>query len=1049
MANYNSHLPAVVGDEWVPIRQANYLPDDITERGYVWHIDHGHNVVSGGYSIADVQPAFTVNTAFMQHIYAADTEDLTGPIQQVVIPVESVTVTGDNTISSGATPWLRPNDSAQSFMYPNMGVGPTINSDGFGLSFNVAGFSNELSNKRILDVELLYSVNGDPLDLARVSVALARAWNSHLSEPWSFVYQVGLEGPPEGVPNTDIKSIHMTGMNPLWLVSAGIFGTSEVFPWRYTELALLDSSATPANAKLQISLQWADQNFEEPFNGIFFNYAALRVTYCEERRLLYGGRRTNENGSSTGALEVVGTSIHRFFTPSFVQGAVLGAGDYVITNTFESLSTVPIVDDDSAGVNTQTPPTLSALRQLYEIPAVRGVVVSTSLIPNDEFVSAPTDIIPGIWAYTPVGIVTGSHAYATQVVAPVYSGISATQDLGPGDGSAASVPLKQIRFYARRFGAQSGPLTVTFDPSGVNQILCTVSDEELDALDEIVDGWREVTKAITTVTSSSTFLPIQFSSGTSASTRWEILAATGASGTTYATGPASFNPPLGTSLTLVYKAPNQASATEDTNGDATVMLSQTPLAVTGFATSQCTLDVEGIGTRCGGVVPGCIPTAIYGMGLDWSIGSVYDDYDRRSTSTWTTATTGQAWSHFGAGGSVLNSQFTVDGDFGEMLVPQANASRASYLSTFSGRDVEVMVSFRASAPIVSGSTLEPAGIMLRGTGLSSFYLARVFVNTNHSMTVKLYNPSGTELANVTVLNTYYEANVWYRLRVRIHGYSFRAKLWRVEEDEPDGWSATTTDSTSYVTGWVGVISGITSGNLNAPQTFEYDDLCVVPAEIADGAVEIQRMDDFEDWQTIYLASPCGLPEFCDYEARVGVTSSYRIRTVNGLDFPGDWSVTVTGSIASPGVDGVTGKPGALIFTSNQDSASSLAYMEVFDRNLEEQFSFAEAGFQELRTQYGRDYFIAFRPTERGGEQFTRTILVQSAAIPPISLGNFNTLRDLAWQDLPYICVRDELGNRWFANVLVPGGNVRRNRRLYLAQVTITEVTDTPAPYTGA
>jgi hypothetical protein len=82
--------------------------------------------------------------------------------------------------------------------------------------------------------------------------------------------------------------------------------------------------------------------------------------------------------------------------------------------------------------------------------------------------------------------------------------------------------------------------------------------------------------------------------------------------------------------------------------------------------------------------------------------------------------------------------------------------------------------------------------------------------------------------------------------------------------------------------------------------------------------------------------------------------------------------------------------------------------------------------------------------ERGGEQFQRTVLVQAAAIDPETLGDFTSLRDMAWADTSYICVRDEEGNRWLATVLVPSGRVLRDRRLYLAPVDIIEVTDTPS-----
>jgi hypothetical protein len=52
---------------------------------------------------------------------------------------------------------------------------------------------------------------------------------------------------------------------------------------------------------------------------------------------------------------------------------------------------------------------------------------------------------------------------------------------------------------------------------------------------------------------------------------------------------------------------------------------------------------------------------------------------------------------------------------------------------------------------------------------------------------------------------------------------------------------------------------------------------------------------------------------------------------------------------------------------------------------------------------------------------------------------------MAWDDVSYVCVRDEEGNRWFASINVPNGVVRNRRRLYVATVQIVEVTDTPSP----
>lgn len=213
-------------------------------------------------------------------------------------------------------------------------------------------------------------------------------------------------------------------------------------------------------------------------------------------------------------------------------------------------------------------------------------------------------------------------------------------------------------------------------------------------------------------------------------------------------------------------------------------------------------------------------------------------------------------------------------------------------------------------------------------------------------------------------------------------------------------------------------------------------------------IEIQRQDDLDDdWQQIYY-NDYGDTHFDDYEARVGVFTEYRIRAVNELGFPGAWT-TVNATIPTPGVtvSGDSTGNSVLLFTSNHGPTGNLAYVMQFEGDAVEEFVFPEAGFQQLRTQYQRDFFVAMRPTERGGVQFSRTILVNNVAIPVPSLDEgFRSLRDLAWADLPYVCVRDELGNRWFANVAVPGGRVRDRRTTYLGQIIVTEVTATPAPY---
>lgn len=215
-----------------------------------------------------------------------------------------------------------------------------------------------------------------------------------------------------------------------------------------------------------------------------------------------------------------------------------------------------------------------------------------------------------------------------------------------------------------------------------------------------------------------------------------------------------------------------------------------------------------------------------------------------------------------------------------------------------------------------------------------------------------------------------------------------------------------------------------------------------------GGYELQRFDvtPGADFETIMLATSPTVTGFNDYEARVGLNSVYRIRSLNVYNFAGAWSTQVTGAPPAPGVTGgCTDNTGALIFTSNanQSGASNAAYVMQWESFPVEDFGLPEADMVAFQAMYGRDGVVAFHGTERGLETFSRTLLIHAAAIDPVRLADVKTLRDLAWADLPYICVRDEAGDRWYANVQVPTVNARFNRTQYMARVDIRELTRTP------
>jgi hypothetical protein len=818
--DYNPHAPQNVGMEWVPIQQADFVPDSSNEYGYLMRIDTSATVVSGGIGVNALPPQTVANIAEGLSIYPASTADRTGPIRMVTIPVQSGTITGTAiSVSSGggtvAQVLANPLDNTYiQFLVP---ISPP---DQLGLNFGVTAFANELSGKRIVFLRLVYTAAAAlAASLSALNVKIARA----ASTVEDFTYQVGIDGFIGGdlTQSTEYSYLNLGDWNPTWGPGISTSFGDTIFPWRYDELANLDT-ATPINVRQQIIITAGTSNVATARMG----YMALQVFYCEETRVAYGGRR--QLGIVAPPLQV-GENRVPIRSTAYANTTVLAPGTYIVTATHRAVSNF---------FTAKLAPTYAGIRQFNtDPPPVVGYTVKPTIVIGDEFnFDDEVDVLTDLSLYTAVAAVTGTHVYANQLQAPVYGTITATQDIVPGSNVSANTRLAQVRYYARRFGSTTTPLLIT-----VGSATASITVADFDALDEIFDGWREVTLPLSSsvsVTGGATFTAVWSSTAeTSAGNQWQVIGATAFTSTPNS-NVATYGAPNGGTVELTWKSPNVTVSTIDAQSDATVIFAQDPPTVTNFTISAASQAVTGIGTDACGVVNDCIPSAIKYLNLTWSAVSVTGSY-----------------------------------------------------------------------------------------------------------------------------------------------------------------------------------------------------------------FEIQRMDTVDtDWQQVAYVSTATL-NFKDYEARVGVLSSYRIRTCDALTFCGPW-VTGSGTVPTPGVtvsgDGV----GVLIFTSNRAPLSNLAYTMVWNGQPTEVFVFPEADSQVLQKMYGRDFQIAFRPLERGGEQFERIMLVQAAAVPLPSLANIRTLRDLAWADLPYVCVRDELGNRWYANVLVPAGEVQRGRRIYLAQVRVTEVTDTPAPVTS-
>ncbi|HEY1395015.1 hypothetical protein [Roseateles sp.] len=196
------------------------------------------------------------------------------------------------------------------------------------------------------------------------------------------------------------------------------------------------------------------------------------------------------------------------------------------------------------------------------------------------------------------------------------------------------------------------------------------------------------------------------------------------------------------------------------------------------------------------------------------------------TNGWGSTDDGYVWTLFGAGGSVVTSNWNVSAGVGTHLVPVANANRTSYLGDVEVPDVEVLVTVSLAITNITGGNVEPANILLRGTSTSSFYTARVEITTAEAVQVKLYDPSGNLLSSATVAGLTHTSSQALRVRAQIVGNFFAIKVWAAAGSEPAGWHATAVDDAAPRAGWIGISSGLASGNSNAPVTFSYDDLVV-------------------------------------------------------------------------------------------------------------------------------------------------------------------------------------------------------------------------------
>lgn len=201
--------------------------------------------------------------------------------------------------------------------------------------------------------------------------------------------------------------------------------------------------------------------------------------------------------------------------------------------------------------------------------------------------------------------------------------------------------------------------------------------------------------------------------------------------------------------------------------------------------------------------------------------------------------------------------------------------------------------------------------------------------------------------------------------------------------------------------------------------------------------EIERSNDGgTTWENIANLTPEATAAFDDYEStrkQGGFSVKYRLRVVRTDGSQSDWSATVSVTIAPQCCE--------MVFTSNIEPSLNLAY----NRPPEIEYKFLSGDAVVLQQLYGVDYQAAFIPTEERGVVFSVPLNVNLVATPAGTGGVsvFAPLRALSRADLPYVSVTDHYGNRFLANLRITTGNEEQPDHIYIGDIVVTQITDTP------
>ncbi len=100
MGVYNPHIPRILGQEWVPIRDENttFSPAvNVVELGHSFTATASRTLQDARFYVHKMPPLTDRGQTYMAALYAAGTEDRSGPVQRVVVPCNAAAASGGMT----------------------------------------------------------------------------------------------------------------------------------------------------------------------------------------------------------------------------------------------------------------------------------------------------------------------------------------------------------------------------------------------------------------------------------------------------------------------------------------------------------------------------------------------------------------------------------------------------------------------------------------------------------------------------------------------------------------------------------------------------------------------------------------------------------------------------------------------------------------------------------------------------------------------------------------------------------------------------------------